>query len=97
MAYIYKGDDTSAFGGNFCIIDATIPEGHLVSKAKVKIGNLPDITIETPEFPLRINLTSAQTRQLDTQNTCYMAIWDEQGRKKTCEGVLKFVAKDEVV
>ena len=97
MAYIYKGDDTAAFGNTLLTINATIPEGRVVSKAKVKIGNLPVMTFSNPVFPLKINLTSSQTRQLSTQTECYMAVYDEEGRKATCKGVLKFVAKDEVV
>lgn len=97
MAYIYKGDDTAAFNNTFITVNAKIPEGQRVSKAKLKIGNLPIMTFKNPEFPLRVDLTSAQTRQLSTQNECYLAVYDEEGRKRTCEGKLKFVAKDEVV
>lgn len=99
MAYtsIYKGDDTSAFGNNFIRVKAKIPEGFIITKAKIRIGNLPIVTVMNPTFPLIINLTAAQTRQLSTQNECYMAVYDEQNRKRTCTGVLKFIAKDEVV
>lgn len=97
MAYIYKGDDTGGFGGTFLTVYAKIPEGYAVSKAKIKIGNLPVFTYTDPVFPLQINLTSAQTRQLATQNECYMAVYDGAGRKRTLKGTLKFVAKDEVV
>lgn len=97
MAFIFQGDDTGAFNNTFLTIRANIPEGFIVSKAKVKIGDLPIMTFDNPEFPIRINLTSAQTRQLKTQNECYMAIYDSVGRKKTCNGTIKFVAKDEVI
>lgn len=97
MAVIYKGDDTGAFSNNLLTIRAKIPEGCTVSKAKLKIGNLPVMTFNEPEFPLIVNLTPAQTRSLQQQNTVYMAVFDELGRKATCRGTVTFVAKDEVV
>lgn len=93
---IFKGDDTSAFGTTFISIEADIPEGYVVSKAKVKVTNLPDFIYENPTFPIEVNLTSAQTRALSTQNEAYLIVYDEWGRKKTCQGVLRFIAKDEV-
>ena len=97
MATIYKGDSTEAFNNNFITIKANIPEGHVVTKAKFKVGNLPVMTFDNPDFPLVVNLTSAQTRQLQQQNVCYLAVYDEEGRKANCKGSLTFVAKDEVV
>ena len=97
MATIWKNDDTGAFGGNFITIRAKIPEGQTVSKAKFKVGDLPVMTFENPEFPIVVNLTPAQTRQLKQQNTCYLAVYDSAGRKATCRGSITFVARDEVV
>ena len=98
MAVIYSGDDTGAFGNNFITINAgNIPEGFTVTKAKFKVGNLPVMTFDTPIFPIIVNLTPAQTRQLQQQNTCYLAVYDDEGRKATCKGNITFVAKDEVV
>lgn len=97
MATIYKGDDSAAFGNNFITIRANIPDGSTVSLAKFKCGNLPVMTFPNPTFPLVINLTPAQTRQLKQQNTCYLAVYDSLGRKATCRGSLTFVAKEEVV
>lgn len=97
MAQIYKGDDLGAFNNSFITINANIPEGFTISKAKFKVGNLPTMTFDNPVFPLIVNLTSAQTRQLQQQNTCYLAVFDELGRKCTCKGSITFVAKDEVV
>ena len=97
MAVVYKGDDSAAFGNNLLTIKAKIPEGYTVSKAKLKIGNLPVMTFDEPTFPIVVNLSPAQTRQLQQQNTVYMAVYDEEGRKATCRGTITFVAKDEVV
>lgn len=98
MATIYKGDDSAAFGGNFITIKANnIPEGFEVTKAKFKCGNLPVMTFENPVFPIVVNLKPVQTRQLGQQNTCYLAVYDNEGRKLTCKGKVTFVALDEVV
>lgn len=98
MATIFKGDDSSAFGGAFITINANnIPTGFEISKAKFKVGNLPVITFDNPQFPLVVNLTSVQTRQLQQQNVCYLAVYDNEGRKLTCRGKAEFVALDEVV
>ena len=97
MATIYKGDNSGAFNANFITIKASIPDGWTVSKAKFKCGPLPVMTFENPQFPLIVNLSSQQTRQLSQQNICYLAVYDEEGRKLTCKGSVTFVAKDEVV
>jgi hypothetical protein len=96
-AIIYKGDDTSSFGNSFLTIEAEIPEGYSVSKAEIKVGNLPKMVFKDPVFPLVINLTSQQTRSLDTQNEVTMAVYDGSGKRKTCEGLLRFIAKDGIV
>ena len=97
MAVIWKNDDTGAFGNNLLTVKANIPSGYTVSLAKIKIGNLPVMSFPNPVFPLSINLTPAQTRQLQQQNTVYMSVYDDEGRKATCRGSVSFVAKDEVV
>ena len=95
---IVKGDDSSSFGGNFITINVSkVPEGFEISKAKFKCGCLPTMTFENPQFPIVVNLTSQQTRQLQQQNICYLAVYDGAGRKLTCKGSISFVAVDEVV
>lgn len=87
---IYQGDNTAAFGGNFLTIDVSAGEGMpvpLITKAELKIGCFTKV-IENPTFPLKINLTEEETTHLKTENTAYLAVWDNQGRKKTCEGSL---------
>lgn len=100
MTNIFKGDNTGAFNNTFLKINLRMPEGFEetpISKAKFKVSNLPTMIFNNPVFPLQINLTSAQTAQLKQQNTCYLAIYDEEGRKATCKGNIKFVAYDSVV
>jgi hypothetical protein len=94
----YRGDDYSAFGQQFLTVQAAnIPEGFEVSKVEIKIGNLPVITRENPEFPLSINLTAEQSILLKDTNKIFMACYDQYGRKKTCEGCLEFNTKPKVV
>lgn len=87
---IYQGDNTAAFGGNFMQINVSAGEGvpvPTITKAELKIGCFYKI-IENPTFPLIVNLTEDETAQLKTENTAYLAVWDAQGRKKTCQGSL---------
>lgn len=96
-SYIYKGDDTGAFGQNFLKVNLSVPTGHAVSKAEIKIGILEPIIINNPDFPLVINLTSEQTSLLMNKNDVYMAVYDEEGRKATCKGVVTFNAREQIV
>lgn len=95
--YIYKGDDTGAFGATFLTVNASIPTGYNVSKAEIKIGILDPIVIENPEFPLSINLTSEQTALLMDKNSIYMAVYDDNNLKKTCKGVITFKAREQII
>lgn len=97
MAKYFKGDDFNAFGQEWARIELDLPEDWVVSKAKFKVGNLPSINLNNPVFPEGITLDSSQTSNLKDVNTCYMAIYDEEGRKQTLEGSWTFVADDEVV
>lgn len=95
--YIYKGDDTGAFGATFLTVNANIPTGYNVSKAEIKIGILDPIIINNPDFPLSINLTSEQTALLMDKNSIYMAVYDDNNLKKTCKGVVTFKAREQIV
>lgn len=92
---IVRFDDTDSFSQDFLEIDAEFPDdtwAPRISKAEFKIQNLPVITFENPVFPLTINLSSEQTALLKDVNNCYLAVYDEQGRKQTCEGQLTFMS-----
>ena len=93
----YKGDDYNAFGENWVLIELDFPEDWVISKAEFKVGNLPLMKFIDPVFPIVVNLTSEQTINLKDVNTCYMAIYDEENRKKTLDGSWTFKAEDEVV
>lgn len=93
----YKGDDFDAFDQEWAQIELDFPEDWIISKAEFKVGNLPVMRFTDPVFPLDVNLTSEQTVNLKDVNTCYMAIYDDLGRKQTLSGSWTFQAEDEVV
>ena len=93
----YRGDDWNAFGQEWAIIEVDIPEEWVVSKAEFKVGNLPVMTFNNPVFPLPVSLEAYQTENLKDIVTCYLALYDEQGRKQTCEGSWTFETEEEVV
>lgn len=86
---LYQGDNTQAFGGTFLTINLTSETPVTISKAVLKIGCLEKI-FENPVFPLVVNFDESETSKLQVNNTAYLAVWDEQGRKLTCEGKLAF-------
>lgn len=89
---IYQGDNTAAFGGNFLTIRLVLPEGQEmppISKVELKIGCICK-TFENPVFPLTVNLTEEETLKLQAVNTAYLAVWDNEDRKKTCQGKITF-------
>jgi hypothetical protein len=95
---IVKGDDTNAFGGKLLLIDIEVPEGeeYIITKAIFKCGCIRK-TFENPVFPIEVNLSSDETKQLNPSNNCYLAVFDENGLKQTCEGTLRIEALNEVV
>lgn len=94
---IHKGDDTNAFGFNFLTINLQNAQDYIISKAEIKIGVIKKV-FDNPVFPLQVSLNKEETVQLDEfNNKCFMAIYDTQGRKYTCEGTLSFKASPKVV
>lgn len=93
---IFRGDDTNAFGSKFITIDLENAKGLTISKAEFKCGTILK-TFENPIFPIAISLTREETLKLFHSNTCYLAIYDEIGRKHTCSGYLTFTTEREVV
>lgn len=94
---VRKGDDTNAFDFGFLTIELDNPEEYIITKAEIRIGVITK-TIENPEFPLEISLSREETSMLsECGNQCYMAIYDDQNRKYTCEGTLSFKASPKVV
>lgn len=97
---VYRGDDPRAFGETFLEVEADIPEEYLaiISKAVVQVGTF-SFTFENPVFPLQIPITAEITKSLAVKNELNLAIYDNQGYKKTCipEGNNILTTKGEVV
>lgn len=93
---IFKGDNTGAFGNNFITINLENPLGYTISKAIFVCGCIQK-PFKNPVFPLRINLSSAETEGLRSVNVCYLVVYDSEGRQKTCKGSLAFNAKNGVL
>lgn len=97
MRKYYKGDDFNSFDQEWALIEVDIPEEWEVLKAEFKVGVLPTMTFDNPEFPLLVSLDASQTIQLKDINNCYLAIFDKENRKQTLEGSWTFEAENEVV
>ena len=93
---IYKGDDTGAFGNQFITINLDNPDEYIISKA-IFICGCFQRTYKNPIFPLVVNLSSEETAQLKSTNICYLVVFDEEGRQKTCKGQLVFSAQNGVL
>lgn len=93
---IFKGDNTAAFGNSFITITLTNPYEYPISKAVFVCGCIKKEYID-PQFPWVINFNSAETAKMRTINVCYLVVYDEQGRQKTCTGTLKFPAQNGVI
>lgn len=93
---IYKGDDTSAFGNSFLEIKIKNPYEFVISKAIFLCGHNIKKEFENPQFPLIVNFDSSETKQLCINNECYLVVFDELGRQKTCKGSYNIKAKEGV-
>ena len=97
---IFRGDSTAAFGQDWLEIHAEFPDdtwAERITRAEFKVGPLPVMIFDNPVFPLTVNLTSEQSILLKDVNDCYLAVYDENGYKQTCEGQLTFPTRRRVV
>lgn len=96
---IFKNDDTGAFGNTFLRINRPngIADDVVITKVEFRCGMLPVMVFENPEFPIDINLTASQTKQLAATNCCYLKCYDENNLGQTCEGTISFKAKAQVI
>lgn len=93
-----RTDDTNAFGqAEFLKININIPEGQLVSKAIFVINKEIKLEYQTPEFPLKINLNSEQTKALKDDNNCDLILYDASDRQLTVHCVAHFKSEKEVL
>lgn len=93
---IFRGDSTAAFGNNFITINLENPLGYEVTKAIFVCGCIQK-SFENPVFPIVINFTSDETASLRNINTCYLVVYDSEGRQKTCKGTLSFKTQNGVI
>lgn len=96
MTSIYRGDDTGAFDGKFLQINLNNLSEKVITKAEFRCGAIFKV-FENPLFPIDINLTSEETLKLQDENSAFLAIYDEQGRKKTIMSDIVFKTKGRVV
>ena len=80
---LYRGDDTDAFGSSFITINLATSISGTISRAVFQCETIKKV-FDNPVFPLSIELTSAETKGLRANNTCYLAVWDENNKKRTC-------------
>ena len=93
----FKDDDFGAFDQKGLIIDAVnIPEGFVISKAELRVGPVVE-TYENPVFPIEWTPDAETTELLDYANECYLAVYDSEGRKRTCQGHFTFIVRDKKV
>ena len=93
----YRGDDFDAFDQEWAQIIVDVPEEWDIARAEFKVGNLPVMTFNEPDFPLDISLSAAQTANLKDVSTCYIALFDRRGRKQTLNGSWTFETRESVV
>jgi hypothetical protein len=93
---IYKGDDTSSFGGGFLTIDLQTNSQATITKAVFVSGEIKK-TFDNPTFPIKVDLTPEDTKKLKYNNIGYLIVYDKDGRPKMCDGYITFSAKDGVI
>ena len=96
MTAIYKGDDTGAFGQDFIIITISGMDDVPISKCIFQCGPVQKV-FTRPQFPIRVNFSHEESKRLPKDSVCYLQVFDESGRRQTCEGTLSFTAQAQVV
>lgn len=93
----FKGDDFGAFNQTGIIINAiNVPDTFIISKAELRVGKIL-LTFINPTFPITWTPAADITECLDYTNECYLAIYDADGRKRTCQGSYTFICRDKKV
>lgn len=94
---LIKGDNLQAFDGQPITINLVNYKNFKISKAQFVV-NRGDIVKEfnNPIFPLKIELNEQDTIKLKFKNSGRLILFDELGRKKTCDGELLFTAGEKI-
>ena len=92
---IYKGDNLQAF--NMKPIRIDFNSDINISKAAFVINN--GIIVKefiNPVSPIFVELDENDTAKLSQTNKANFIVWDNQGRKKTCDVEVIFKVKEEI-
>ena len=92
---IRRKDDTDAFGMDFLTINVELPTGWVVSAAEFVCRDIKK-RFENPVFPIDVALSSEETAMLEYKNEGNLILYDENGKKFTCDGEAIFYAEPEV-
>lgn len=93
---LFRGDDTDAFGSSFITINIETEVEVTITKAVFQCGTIKKV-FDDPTFPLSVELTAEETKGLPANNLCYLAVYDSNGKKRTCSGSLQFSTQSQVV
>ena len=93
---MYRGDNTAFNDGVFLTIELENPANIVISKAEFRCGKVLKI-FENPLFPIGVNFDEKESKLLDVNAVGYLAVYDENGRKRTVKGHVSFQTKGEVV
>ena len=93
-----KGDDSGAFKQNLIRVNRPRnTEGLIITKAILQCGKIQKVR-NNPEFPYNENFTHEESKLLKVgENPAYLQIFDEDGLKTTCNGVIYIPAEEQVV
>ena len=94
----YKDDDFGAFDQKGLIVTVeNIPDDFVITKAELRVGPVVETYEEQPIFPIEWVPDAETTALLNYSNECYLAVYDAEGRKRTCQGHFTLIVRDEVV
>lgn len=80
---VTNNDDTDSFGMYLLRINLRNHTDQVVTKAELRIGDTVKQFIN-PVFPLQVNLTRYESQLLKQKNCAYLAVWDANNKKRTC-------------
>lgn len=101
---IFKGDDTSAFGGTFINIKVRNPDLYPISKILFVVNSgvivkkfTDDENFQRAETDLTVNFDSKETQMLYLINVGNLVVYDKDGKQETCQEYVQFNAQTGVI